>query len=92
MTLLAPTVSTPRANAHRVSIVRIFLLESRTECLRLLRMPAFAVPVLLFPLMFYALFGILLGSRAGPGAARPLLAAFLVFGGCQAHVGRRSEG
>jgi ABC-2 type transport system permease protein len=80
MTLLAPTLSRPRAESGRVSIIRVFLLESRAECLRLLRMPAFAVPVLLFPLMFYALFGILLGSRAGPGAARPLLAAFLVFG------------
>jgi ABC-2 type transport system permease protein len=80
MTLLAPTVSTPRADEGRVSIVRIFVLESRAECLRLLRMPAFAVPVLLFPLMFYALFGVLLGARAGADAARPLLAAFLVFG------------
>jgi ABC-2 type transport system permease protein len=80
MTVFASTVPGTRAGQDRVSLVRIFLLESRAECLRLLRMPAFAVPVLVFPLMFYALFGILLGARAGPAAARPLLAAFTAFG------------
>jgi ABC-2 type transport system permease protein len=51
------------------------------EFLRLLRTPSFSVPILVFPLMFYLLFGIFLGSRSGgASAARHLLANFTVFG------------
>jgi ABC-2 type transport system permease protein len=67
----------------RVSIWRIFLAESRVECLRLIRSPAFAVPTVLFPLMFYVLFGLVLGQH-GPGAdpvvARHVLATYIAFG------------
>jgi len=71
----------PRIAAIRVPSVRIFLLETRMEFLRLLRTPSFAVPILVFPLMFYLLFGIFLGSRyGGAGAGRYLLANFTVFG------------
>lgn len=69
--------------AGRVSVWRIFLAEARVECLRLIRSPAFAVPVVLFPLMFYALFGLVLGPH-GPGAdpavARHILATYVAFG------------
>ena len=67
----------------RVSLWRIFLVESRMECLRLMRSPAFAVPVVLFPLMFYALFGLVLGSHgqaASPAVARHMLATYIAFG------------
>ena len=67
----------------RVSLWHIFLVESRMECLRLMRSPAFAVPVVLFPLMFYALFGLVLGSRgqvASPEVARHMLATYIAFG------------
>src|SRR5579859_6558908 len=67
----------------RVSLWRIFLAESRMECLRLLRSPAFAVPVILFPLMFYGLFGLVLGDHthaAAPEAARHILATYIAFG------------
>ena len=66
-----------------VSMWRIFLMEARMECLRLMRSPAFAVPVVLFPLMFYALFGLVLGKHgpgADPAAARHMLATYIVFG------------
>ena len=68
----------------RIAAIRnptIFLLETRMEFLRLLRAPSFSVPILVFPLMFYLLFGIFLGSRSGgAGAGRYLLANFTVFG------------
>jgi len=67
----------------RVSLWRIFLAESRMECLRLLRSPSFAVPVILFPLMFYGLFGLVLGDHthaASPEAARHVLATYIAFG------------
>jgi ABC-2 type transport system permease protein len=39
--------------------------EMRYEFLKSLRTPAFAVPTLFFPIMFYLLFGVLLGSMRG---------------------------
>jgi ABC-2 type transport system permease protein len=70
-------------DAGRVSLWRVFVAESRMECLRLMRSPAFAVPVVLFPLMFYGLFGLVLGRHgpaADPEAARHLLATYIAFG------------
>ena len=69
--------------AGRVSMWRIFVAESRMECLRLLRSPAFAVPTILFPVMFYVLFGLVLGQHglaADPAAARHVLATYIAFG------------
>jgi ABC-2 type transport system permease protein len=74
----------PRAAiAGRTSTWRIFLIEARMECLRLARSPSFAVPIIMFPLMFYALFGLVLGGHgaaADPGTARHMLATFVAFG------------
>ena len=72
----------PRSAAVRFPSVRIFLLETRMEFQRLLRTPSFSVPIIVFPLMFYFLFGIILGSRydGGASAGRYLLANFTVFG------------
>ena len=66
----------------RVSTWRIFLIEARMECLRLVRSPSFAVPIILFPLMFYALFGLVLGHgpAGAPGAAAHVLATYIAFG------------
>ena len=61
---------------HRVW--RSYALEAKYEFLRLLRTPIFALPTLLFPLLFYVLFGVLL--KQGSGAAQYLLATYGVFG------------
>ena len=42
-----------------------YWLEARCEFLRVLRAPAFAVPTLVFPPMFYLLFGVLLNGGNG---------------------------
>lgn len=60
--------------------LRCYLLEARCEFVRLLRTPSFAVPTLLFPSLFYLLFGVLLGGTRGPQAATWLLAGYGVFG------------
>jgi len=61
--------------------LRAYLLEARYEFLRLLRTPSFALPTLLFPALFYLLFGVLLGARQGGDvAARYFLATYGVFG------------
>ena len=66
-----------RATAH--SPIRSYLLEAKYEFLRLLRTPEFALPSLLFPCLFYVLFGVLLNKSNGD-AARYLLATYGVFG------------
>ena len=62
------------------SSTRAYLLEARYEFLRLLRTPSFSLPCLLFPPVFYLLFGVLLGGKGGPVAAQYLLAGYGVFG------------
>jgi ABC-2 type transport system permease protein len=59
--------------------LRSYVLEIRTECVRMLREPMFVLPVLLFPALFYVLFGVLL-NRGNPAAATYLLASYGVFG------------
>lgn len=59
--------------------LRIYLLETRYEFLRVLRTPAFAVPTLLFPPLFYLLFGLLL-NHGNAAAAHYLFASYSVFG------------
>ena len=62
------------------SSMRAYLLEARYEFLRLLRTPSFSLPCLLFPPVFYLLFGVLLGGKGGPVAAQYMLAGYGVFG------------
>jgi ABC-2 type transport system permease protein len=58
-----------------------YLGEIRFEFLKSLRTPAFAVPTLFFPIMFYLLFGILLGSMRGNAAmSQYTFATYGVFG------------
>jgi ABC-2 type transport system permease protein len=67
------------ATETRVPQLRCYWLEARSEFLRVLRAPAFAVPTLVFPPMFYLLFGVLLNGGHGK-ATSYLLATFGVFG------------
>jgi len=66
----------------RVSLPRVYALESKHEFLRLLRAPSFAVPTLLFPAMFYCLFAVLFVKNATGDyhANIYLLATYGVFG------------
>jgi ABC-2 type transport system permease protein len=58
-----------------------YIGEMRIEFIKALRTPAFAVPTLLFPIMFYVLFGIFLGSmRGNSGQAAFTFATYGVFG------------
>jgi len=60
--------------------LRIWRHEASCEFLRLWRTPSFSVPCLLFPALFYLLFGVLLDRGNGGEAARYLLAGYAVFG------------
>jgi ABC-2 type transport system permease protein len=57
-----------------------YLREMRFEFLKMLRTPAFSVPTLFFPVMFYLLFGVLLARVMGPGAPLDTFVRFGVFG------------
>jgi ABC-2 type transport system permease protein len=66
--------------AHRR---RVYWLEARYELLKLLRMPAFAIPSLSFPVLFYLFFGMSFSSSSLPGGvnmATYLLATYGCFG------------
>lgn len=55
---------------------RAYALEAKYEFLKVLRMPAYAIPTIVFPVMFYALFGLAFG--AGRGAGSLSMAAYLI--------------
>ena len=61
--------------------LRVYALESKAQFLTVWRVPAFSVPTLIFPLMFYVFFGIIMGTR-GLSLVMPtyLLATYGVFG------------
>jgi len=60
---------------------RSYVLEAKYEFLRLWRTPSFVLPSLLFPAVFYTMFGVLLGgSRGSSGMASYMLATYGVFG------------
>lgn len=66
-----------------MSMRRVFgayLAEARSECLRYMRNPSFMLPILLFPTMFYLLFGIVMGKSEGADVARYLLVSYGIFG------------
>ena len=60
-----------------------YLTETKFECLRALRAPAFAIPFLLLPLVLYVLFGVLLAGSMSHGdatVARLMFVNWAVFG------------
>jgi ABC-2 type transport system permease protein len=71
-------VANPSATPPRHSLL-VYVLEAKYEFLRVLRTPAFAAPTLLFPPLFYLLFGLLM-NHGNADAARYLFAGYSVFG------------
>lgn len=62
------------------ALLRLQAIETGHALLQVWRLPAFSVPTLLFPLMFYALFGLLLPAKTGNAApAHYLLATYGAF-------------
>lgn len=73
-----PTVSV----AGKRSTARIYWLEFRNEVLKNVRMPAYTISSLAFPLMFYVLFALLFGGEqaGGTSSAAYMLATIGSFG------------
>lgn len=64
------------------SASRAYVLEAKYELLKMVRMPAYAIPAIAFPVMFYALFGLVFGGRAtgNVSMATYLIATYGAFG------------
>lgn len=79
MNATAVELPMPADRPARANALGAYALEARYEFLRVLRTPSAAFPTLMFPPLFYLLFGILL-NRGNAGAAHYLFATYSVFG------------
>jgi ABC-2 type transport system permease protein len=61
-------------------VINAYVQEAKSECLRYLRNPGFLLPTLLFPSVFYLMFGIFLAHSNSAEAPRYLLASYGTFG------------
>jgi ABC-2 type transport system permease protein len=79
MTVATATSATAAMPASR--LLALYLREAWSEILRMARTPAFALPTIAFPVVFYAMFAIVLpGQWGGLDKATYLLATYGVFG------------
>jgi ABC-2 type transport system permease protein len=79
-TAISFSQSTSTSDMPLRRLLGAYLEEARSECLRYMRAPGFMLPVMLFPAMFYLLFGVLMAKSEGVDAGRFLLASYGVFG------------
>jgi len=63
----------------KYSPFNVYATEAKLEFIRMLRMPMFALPALVFPAMFYTLFGVLMGSGKTEMSTY-MLATYSIFG------------
>jgi len=59
----------------RPNLFRLYAKEAKYELLKTIRMPAYAIPVIAFPVVFYALFGL---SFRAPGTDSNVMATYLI--------------
>jgi ABC-2 type transport system permease protein len=74
---------TGRGEMSRAKLWHAYLTETKYECLRALRAPAFAIPFLLLPIVLYVLFGVFLAgsmSHGDPTVAKIMFVNWSVFG------------
>ena len=72
-------IDNPANAMPRARVFNAYLQEVRSEIVRYLRNPGFLLPTLLFPTVFYLMFGVLLG-HGNAQQARYMLAAYSTFG------------
>ncbi|MEO8001581.1 MAG: ABC transporter permease [Arenimonas sp.] len=63
----------------KYSPFKVYATEAKLEFIRMLRMPMFAMPALIFPAMFYSLFGVLMG-KSNAEVSSYMLATYCIFG------------
>src|SRR5690625_1467769 len=74
------------ARTGAVRTMGIYAREARFEFLKMLRVPIYTISTLIFPLMFYVIFGLTLAGESNAGISVPtyMLATYGAFGviGC----------
>jgi ABC-2 type transport system permease protein len=78
-TVTIPARPEPVGAMPAARVLGAYRAEIRSECLRYLRNPGFMLPLVLFPTVFYLMFGVLM-NHDHAGATRYLLASYGVFG------------
>ena len=81
MAAVAETLQTMSRRPSR-NTGHLYFLEAKYELLKTLRLPAYAVPTIAFPLVFYVFFGLAFRGKGGGGVsmAQYLIATYGVFG------------
>lgn len=79
MSALAPTEVQPMSLGR---VIAAYLSDAKYESLRLLRTPAFSVPILAMPILFYTFFGVVLNGSGHrpPGFADQMFVGWTVYG------------
>lgn len=83
MSATATALDRPAARRRPGRLLVIFLKEAKFEFLKLARLPIYALSTILFPVMFYVLFGLLMNrgqELSRVGVATYLLATYATFG------------
>jgi ABC-2 type transport system permease protein len=75
-----PALAVPRRSLQRT--LAIYAKEAKYELLKNIRIPVYAISTVTFPLMFYVLFGIVLGGRGNPVDRRDTATYMLATMGC----------
>ena len=76
MSATATAIPRPVAGRTPGHLAWIFLNEAKFEFLKLIRLPIYALSTIMFPVMFYVLFGLLLNR--GQELSRVTVAAYLL--------------
>ena len=84
MTALAPNPAQlgPIPSMSLGRVIGAYLSDAKYESLRLLRTPAFAMPILAMPILFYTFFGVILNGSGHrpPGFADMMFVGWTVYG------------
>jgi ABC-2 type transport system permease protein len=80
MSAAIPVLEEQAIRRPQTHVLRIFAKEAKYEFLKSIRLPIFAVSTILLPVMFYVLFGLLLGSKGSGPITTFLVATYGTFG------------
>lgn len=74
----SPSAASPATPLSR--LIGAYVSDAKYESLRLFRTPAFSIPILAMPVLFYSIFGVLMGAGRSGAAANAMFVGWTVFG------------
>jgi ABC-2 type transport system permease protein len=57
---------------------RIIAMETKAEFLKVVRLPAYVIPVIAFPALFYLVFGLAFGGAPSPSGGALTMSGYMV--------------